>query len=252
MQLTHLAIKPDDFGLALVQERDRIGRLTTAGRWVWKHELRFPVEDLALGPQGFAAITTNGGQLQVFDPAGESTVGFTLDPTDPPLLIEAPEGSPAECDLGQPGAASPVAARPQPARRGRLGASDPLGRLVASSPRPLRVRRLGRRPRLGLRRIGCHSRAREPHCEDPTTSFASTADGEPLRISRHGVHLIGATLDGRVRWRAVIDQPAVRSPPVCPASPSCSANRSPGSRRANLGILTSCDQHRFEALPIPW
>ena len=94
MQLTHLAIKPDDFGLALVQERDRIGRLTTAGRWIWKHELRFPVEDLAIGPQGFAAITTNGGQLQVFDPAGESTVGFTLDPTDPPLLIEAPEGSP--------------------------------------------------------------------------------------------------------------------------------------------------------------
>ena len=94
VQLTHLAIKPDDFGLALVQERDRIGRLTPAGRWVWKHELRFPVEDLALGPQGFAAITTGGGQLQVFDPAGESTIGFTLDPTDPLLLIEAPEGSP--------------------------------------------------------------------------------------------------------------------------------------------------------------
>ena len=36
----------------------------------------------------------SGGQLQIFDPAGESAIGFTLDPTDPPLLIEAPEGSP--------------------------------------------------------------------------------------------------------------------------------------------------------------
>src|ERR1035441_7971493 len=46
--LTHLTIKPDEFGLALIQERDRIGRLTSSGRWIWKHELRFPVEDLAL------------------------------------------------------------------------------------------------------------------------------------------------------------------------------------------------------------
>ena len=44
---------------------------------------------------GFAAITTNSGELMIFDPAGKSTVGFNFDPTDPPLLIEAPEGSPA-------------------------------------------------------------------------------------------------------------------------------------------------------------
>ncbi len=59
VQLTHLAIKPDEFGLALIQERDRIGRLTPAGRWVWKQELRSTVEDLAIGPHGFAAVTTN-------------------------------------------------------------------------------------------------------------------------------------------------------------------------------------------------
>ena len=52
VQLTHLAIKPDDFGLAVVQERDRIGRLTAAGRWIWKHELRFAIEDLALRHPG--------------------------------------------------------------------------------------------------------------------------------------------------------------------------------------------------------
>ena len=93
-ELTHLAIRPDDFGLILVQERDRIGRLTTSGRWVWKQELRAAVEELAIGPYGFVAVTTHGGQLLIFDPAGESTSRFTFDLSDPPLLIEAPDDSP--------------------------------------------------------------------------------------------------------------------------------------------------------------
>ena len=80
LELTHLAIRPDDFGLCLVQERDRIGRLTASNRWVWKQELRSPVEDLAIGPYGFVAVTTHGGELFVFDPAGESTSGFTVRP----------------------------------------------------------------------------------------------------------------------------------------------------------------------------
>src|SRR5271157_717992 len=94
VELTHLAIRPDSFGLILVQERDRIGRVTPSARWVWKRELRSPVEDLAIGSEGFAAATTNEGQLTVFDPVGEPTVGSRFDPSDPPLLIEAPEGSP--------------------------------------------------------------------------------------------------------------------------------------------------------------
>src|SRR4029077_3310993 len=72
LELTHLVIRPDDFGLALVQERDRIGRLTVSSRWVWKQELRSPVEELAVGPYGFVGVTTHGGQLLIFDPAGES------------------------------------------------------------------------------------------------------------------------------------------------------------------------------------
>ena len=95
VQLTHLAIKPDEFGLALIQERDRIGRLTPAGRWVWKHELRSTVEDLAIGPTGSPRSRPTAAQLLIFDPAGESTVGFTFDASDPPLVIEAPDGSPA-------------------------------------------------------------------------------------------------------------------------------------------------------------
>ncbi|MDQ2622426.1 MAG: hypothetical protein M3Y45_05230, partial [Actinomycetota bacterium] len=96
VEMTHLAIKPDTFGLAIVQERDRIGRATTAGRWVWKHELPTPIEDLAIGREGFAAATTDDGRLLVFDPAGEISPTSGFDPSDPPLLIEAPEGSPAE------------------------------------------------------------------------------------------------------------------------------------------------------------
>ena len=56
VELTHLAIRPDSFGLALVQERDRIGRVTPSGRWVWKHELQSPVEDLAIGPGGLFGV----------------------------------------------------------------------------------------------------------------------------------------------------------------------------------------------------
>ena len=44
--------------------------------------------------------------------------------------------------------------------------------------------------------------------EDSNSVFATNADGEIFRISRHSVHLIGATIDGRVRWRAVTEQPA--------------------------------------------
>ena len=95
VELTHLVIKPDSFGLAIVQERDRIGRATPAGRWVWKHELPTPIEDLAVGSEGFAAATTNDGRLLVFDPAGEISQTTGFDPSDPPLLVEAPEGSPS-------------------------------------------------------------------------------------------------------------------------------------------------------------
>ena len=112
VQLTHLAIKPDDFGLVLVQERDRIGRATAGGRWIWKHELRFPIEDLAIGPQGFAAITTNGGQVQVFDPAGESTIGFSDRPYRSAATRRGTRRVAAERHMGNPRAPCPVAARP--------------------------------------------------------------------------------------------------------------------------------------------
>jgi len=206
VQLTHLVIKPDEFGLALIQERDRIGRLTPAGRWVWKQELRTTVEDLAVGPQGFAAVTTNGGQLLIFDPTGESSVGFNFDPTDPPLLIEAPEGSP-------PGVVWLTMAR----RAQWLRGHGQRGEVVWDRPLPWEGWLFTRLGRLALitaadgRALACDgSGAFLMHAGpsgDPNDVFGIDPAGEPIRISRRGVHIISAFLDGRVRWRSVVDQP---------------------------------------------
>ncbi len=206
IQLTHMAINPDEFGLALIQERDRIGRLTPAGRWIWKHELREPVEDLAIGPNGHAAVTTHGGQLVVFDPAGARTVGFTFDPSDPPLLIDAPEKSPPSLVWVS------LARRSQWLRghgiRGEVLWESPilwepwsltrlpgLILLAAADGRALAYDGTG-----AIRRQGTAS-------GDANDVFFVDPDGEPVRISRRGVHLICASLDGRVNWRSVVDQP---------------------------------------------
>ena len=207
VQLTHLAIKPDEFGLALIQERDRIGRLTPAGRWVWKHELRSTVEDLAIGPRGFAAVSTNSGQLLIFDAAGEATPGFAFDATDAPLLIEAPEGSPAGVTWFS------LARRSQWLRGHSL-----TGEVLWDRPIPwegwalfrvgrARDRHRGRRASPYVRRLRSISSRKEVPPATPTTSLASIPPASPIRISRRGVHLICATLDGQVRWRAVVDQP---------------------------------------------
>jgi len=206
VELTHLAIKPDDYGLALVQERDRIGRLTTSSRWIWKHELQAPVEDLAIGAGGLTAVTTNGGQLLVFDPAGEPKVGFTFDPDDPPLLIEAPEKS------------GPDVAWISLARHGQwLRGHGPKGEVVWELPMPwegwalLRMGRLAGVTAVDGRVLTCDGlgtiRDESPASGEASDVFCLDAEGEPVRISRRGVHLICASLDGRVRWRSVVDEP---------------------------------------------
>jgi hypothetical protein len=205
VEVTHLAISPDDFGLALVQERDRIGRLTASSRWVWKRELQAPVEELAIGPHGFAAVTTHAGQLMVFDPAGEPIVGFTFDPTDPPLVIEAPTGAPAS-----------VAWLTLSRRAQFLRGHDLHGRVQWERSLPWEGWSLLRLDRLALataadgRAFSCDGTGSILEHSGPSSGsndvFCIDASGTPLRISRRGVHLICAALDGRVRWRAVVDQ----------------------------------------------
>jgi hypothetical protein len=206
LELTHLAIRPDDFGLVLVQERDRVGRLTIASRWVWKQELRSPVEDVAIGPYGFVGATTHGGEFLVFDPAGEYTTGFTFDPSDAPLLIEAPVDSP------------PQVAWITLARRAQLlRGHDLRGQVLWERPMPWEGWALHRLQRLALatsadgRALACSGSgeltAQSTSEGEPNDAFTSDPAGMPLRVSRKGVHIICTSLDGRVQWRTVTDQP---------------------------------------------
>jgi hypothetical protein len=206
VQLTHLAIRPADVGLVLIQERDRIGRLTVSSRWVWKQELRWPVEELAIGLHGFVAVTTHGGQLMIFDPAGESTVSFTFDPSDPPLLIEAPVGAP------------PQVAWVTLARRAQLlRGHDLRGQVQWERAIPWEGWSLARLERLAIATAADGRALTSDGSGAVLAQSAATGEsndqfyldpaGSPLRVSRRGVHLICAAIDGRVPWRAILDQP---------------------------------------------
>jgi hypothetical protein len=206
VEVTHLAIRPESFGLAIVQERDRVGRVTPAGRWIWKKELSSPVEDLAIGEGGWCALTMDNGRLEVYDPAGEVAGSYTADPSEPLSLVEAPESSPE-------GVAWLSLARRSQVLRGhdlrgevlwqvpvawegwqfqRLG---PLAIISAPDGRALAYDGTGK-----IRGTG---RAIDGGSE----LFGLTAEGEPWRVNRHGVHLICSDLSGRVRWRTVADDP---------------------------------------------
>ena len=206
VELTHLAIRPEEFGLALVQERDRIGRLTTSGRWVWKQELKAAVEEMAIGPYSFLGVTTHGGQMLIFDPAGESTCTFTFDPSDPPLLIEAPEEAPPQV------AWVTLARRSQVLRGHDLRGKVIWERTLAWEGWALfRLGRLAVATSADGRALACDGsgevRLQSTSPGDPNDVFALDPTGVPLRVSRRDVHLISAALDGRVLWRAIVDQP---------------------------------------------
>ncbi len=178
------------------------------GRWVWKHELQSAVEDLVIGPQGFAAVTTTGGQLLIFDPAGAITIGFGFDATDPPLLIEAPRRLARWSRMAQPGTAVAMAARPwpcaarcsgtgrSPGRAGRSTASGGLALIAAADGRAL------------LATDQAHFTARDRQAATPTTSSTSTVPASRFASHEKAFTLICSALDGRVLWRTVVDQAA--------------------------------------------
>ena len=160
-----------------------------------------------------AAITTNGGQFLVFDPAGESDGRLHVRPERSAAPDRSARGIARRRCLDQPGAPSrsgcadmASTARssgsvPSPGKAGRcLGSAG----VVAASPRPTAAPSLATAPGRFAHR--------EPPAAIPTTSSASIADGEPVRISRHGVHLICASLDGRVSGGASSTNPSARSP----------------------------------------
>jgi hypothetical protein len=203
-EVTHLAIRPDSYGVAIVQERDRIGRATLAGRWVWKAELDSPVEDLAIGAENFTAASTNDGRLLIFDPAGGRAATVAGDRDDPRFLIEAPESSP-----------SPVAWLSLARRAQVLRGHDLRGAVAWESPVPWEAWQFHRVGALAVvvapdgRALAFdgagYLRAEGKGPDGAGDLFGPGPRGEALRLSRQGVHLICADLAGRVRWRAVAD-----------------------------------------------
>jgi hypothetical protein len=205
VEVTHMAIRPDSFGLALVQERDRVGRSTLAGRWVWKHELKSAIEDIAIGPEGYMALTTEDGKLQVYDPAGEPAGGFQADHRDSVAMIEAPDSAPRAVVW------LTLARRSQVLRGHELGGRvvwespvfsegwqflrlGPLAAVVASDGRVQAFDGAG------------HLRGQSRAPGGPRDELGTNSAGELRRISRQGSHLICSDLDGRVIWRAVAEE----------------------------------------------
>ena len=206
VEVTHLAIHPDSFGLAIVQERDRLGRATPAGRWIWKRSLKSSVEDLAIGPDGVLALTSDDGRLEILDAAGVTIGGFRSEPSEPLLLIEAPAAAP------QAVAWFSLARRAQVLR-----GHDLTGGVVWESHLPWEGWQLHRLGTIGLvvapdGRILAYDGAGSPRGKGRASAeskdqFGSSPSGETWRVARQGVHLICSDLAGRVKWRAVADGP---------------------------------------------
>jgi hypothetical protein len=204
VEVTHLAIDPDDFGLAIVQERDRIGRATPAGRWIWKHELKSAVEDLALGGAGECAISTDNGRVTVYDAAGEPAGIYVSAPSEPLFLLSAPDGAPE-------GVVWLSLARRAQVARGH----DRLGKVLWELPVPWEAWSFQRLGGIALAlapdgralamdgsgRVKGQSRAGGSNRDVFQVGF----DGQVYRVTSQGVHLICSDMKGQVRWRAVTD-----------------------------------------------
>ena len=205
-QLTHLAIEPDGFGLAIVQERDRVGRATLAGRWVWRAELNMPIEEIAVGPDGHLATGSEDGRLRVYDPAGTVVGEYRSDPPEPLLVLRAPRGTPKGVEWITL------------VRRGQvIRGHDLAGRVVWESPTPWEgwgfhpVGPLVVVAAVDGRAIAYdgsgHPRGKAAKSDGSLDLFVPGPSGEARRVTKQGVHLICSDLDGRVAWRAVSEKP---------------------------------------------
>jgi hypothetical protein len=206
VEVTHLVIRPDSFGVCIVQERDRISRATIAGRWIWKQELKVAIEDVAIGPDGYAAMTTDAGTLTIFDPSGATAGTFQAEPAEPLCLIEAVEFSPS-------GVAWMTLARRAEVVRGH----DLRGRVMWESPvawEAWKFQRIGPLAavlapdgRVLVYDGAGHLRGHGRGSDAIRSAIGANAQGEARRVSSQSVNLICSDLDGRVRWRSVTDTP---------------------------------------------
>jgi hypothetical protein len=205
VELTHLIVRPEKFGLAIVQERNRVGRATPEGRWVWKKELRVPVEDLAIGPMGLTALTCDDGSLQVLDAAGEPAGHYQTDPPEPLLMV----GSYARDAANEPTWIT-LARRAQ-----LLRGHSPDGDVLWESPTPWEGWQLhhvgssfvilapdGRA--LAYNALGYLQTQSPP--ADSNFVLAPGPKGAVHRLARKDVHVICSDLTGLVVWRSIAEQ----------------------------------------------
>jgi hypothetical protein len=214
-EISHLLIRPDTFGLAVVQERDRLGRLTPAGRWVWRTELKEAIEDLAIGPDDFLAASTEDGWLRIYDFGGRPAGEFQTHPAEPLGVIEAPEPTPD-------GAIWLSVARRSQVLRGH----DRSGRVLWESPVPFEAWQTQGLGPLALVSAPDGSavafdsagylQGRSSGTGGGLDVFTESPDGEALRISRQGINLICSDFAGKVRWRSIAEAPLG---PLAAASP---------------------------------
>ncbi len=205
LEITHLRVQPDTYGLAIVQERDRLGRATPAGRWVWKRELKSPVEELAIGPDASTALTTDDGQLLIFDPSGEPAGRYAADPAEALALSVAPAGSP------------PDVAWITLARHAQVLAGHRRdGRVLWQSPVPWESWQLHELPAhlvvegldgRALAFDGAGHARLQGRVDASLSLFGNGPDGEVVRVFRHGENLQCTDLAGRARWRTIASDP---------------------------------------------
>lgn len=206
VQVTHLLASPDKYGVAIVQERDRIGRATLAGRWVWRKELRQGIEEIAVGALGLTAYTDDTGTLEVIDAAGESAGVYHADPAEPLLLVEGAE----------PGSGSGPAWVTLARRAQILRGHAPDGSVLWETPTPWEgwhLLRLGARLAVTApdgRALIYDTKGFLQHqtSADGSISVLHTReDGSIGKVVAKGVHLISSDLSGSIGWRSVGEVP---------------------------------------------
>jgi hypothetical protein len=204
-EISHLEPRLERFGLAIIQERDRLGRASAEGigRWIWRREIESPVEYCAIGRASAFAATTEDGLLRIFDAAGEPLGSYGTDPAEPLALIEAPEGSPREV------AWLTLAHRVQ-----RLRGHSLEGDVLWETAIPWEsweIRRIGEAAVVGApdgRTIavrGTGDVIAEAGPLEPPFQVCLSPDKIIWRVSYRDMNLICSDLKGETQWRAVVD-----------------------------------------------
>ncbi|MFO0956161.1 MAG: hypothetical protein U0800_01700 [Isosphaeraceae bacterium] len=205
VEVTHLAMRPESFGIAFVQEQYRIGRATAGGRWLWRREMPTTVEELALDPSGRLAATLADGRMAIFDDDGTSQEVRLIEPPEPCLLIGSPDRSPEGLSW------IAVARRAQWARgldaRGRTLWHQPLGFEAWQLQRLGSIALVLAPDGTAVALDGAGKVRGQARGGESQSVYAVGPRGEPIRVSRRDVNLLVTDLLGRVLWRSIAPSP---------------------------------------------